>query len=238
MLNNGSVMNGLHKISGKIAEASRPPVSASAHTEKSRIDSPAATPAVHGGEIPPTPAAAPVPPAMIKVPEPSKTSGSILGDALLRRYEDFLKTRRDLAVRIVRETEKLHIRQEELQRESERIRTSLELLEKFAETTAGTDESVNPGNQTVFAAEYRKIEHIRLELFRIAEQTNAITGTKGSGEKHGTADSLLPLLESLSFGQLAKAGFSFFFPFLVTLILSSLLLAAAIILSFNGMFVW
>lgn len=229
MQNNGSVMNGLHKISGKIAEASRPPIAAPQDNSRSHnIPAP-----------PPAPVAAVTEaPLPQKGPEPRKTSGSLLGDALLRRYEDYLKTRRDLSARIVRETETLRIRQEELQREAERIRTNLEMLGTFAETTAATDDSVNPGDQAVFAAECRKIEHIRLELFRIAEQTDVLVNKKNSGGTSSDVSSLLPVLESISFGQLAKAGFAFFFPLIVTLILASLVLAAAVILSFNGMFVW
>jgi len=224
MQNNGSVMNGLHKISGKIAEASRTPSSVSTPPDGSGDD-----PSV-------TPPAAPLP--RTKEQSPGRTSGSLLGDALLRRYEDFLKTRRDLDARIVRDMEALRIRQEELQRESEKIRVYLEQLEKFAGATAGTDESVNPGDQAAFAAECRKIEHIRLELFRITEQTDALAGRKSFGEKNSDTASLLPLIDSLSFSQLARAGFAFFFPLLVTLIIASLLLASAVILSFNGMFVW
>ncbi|MBO4490763.1 MAG: hypothetical protein J5944_05315 [Lentisphaeria bacterium] len=223
MQNNGSVMNGLHKISGKIAEAARPqvrPVGAA------RTDSPSVPPAVTFR--PPLP----------ENPKPQGKSGSILGDALLRRYEDFLKTRRDLAARIARETEALRNRQEENQRESEKIRRYLANLEDFAKAVESSDESVDPGDQAVFAAECRKIEHLRLELFRISEQTEILAGKKISGEKSTDASSILPVLDSLSFGQLARAGFAFFFPVLAVLIFSALLLAAAIILSFNGMFVW
>lgn len=238
MHNNGSVMNGLHKISGKIAEASRPSVSAP--PDNPWMESPVTPPQVQSPEPPQGSPAADVPPARVKEgPEQKKTSGSLLGDALLRRYEDYLKTRKDLSGRIVRQTEALRARQEELQQEAEKIRTHLELLEKFAETTSDTDDLVDPGDQAAFAAECRKIEHIRLEVFRISDQTEALAGKESSGKANGdTADSLLPLLDSLSFGQLARAGFAFFFPFLVTLILATLILAAAIVLSFNGTFVW
>lgn len=238
MQNNGSVMNGLHKISGKIAEASRSPLSTSATTDDHRSDSPVLPPpatSVRGNS--PIPAAA-VSPSRTKEQTPLKTAGSLLGDALLRRYEDFLKTRRDLGARIVRESESLRIRQEELQKEAEKVRTCLEQLEKFREAAGDTDGSVDPGDQAAFAAECRKIEHIRLELFRITEQTNALSGEKSSGEKQFDTASFLLLFDSLSFSQLARAGFAFFFPLLVTLILSSLILAVAVILSFNGVFVW
>lgn len=236
MHNNGSVMNGLHKISGKIAEASRPPVSAPPNDPRS--GSPVTPPRVRTPEPPQGSSAAEVA-SPAKGMEQRKTSGSLLGDALLRRYEDYLKTRKDLSGRIVRESEALRIRQEELQREAEKIRIYLEQLEKFAETTSGTDDSVDPGDQAAFAAECRKIEHIRLELFRISDQTEALVCKKGSGKASSDAASdLLPLLDSLSFGQLARAGFAFFFPLLVTLILAALIIAAAFILSFNGVFVW
>lgn len=236
MHNNGSVMNGLHKISRKIAEASRPPVSAP--PDDPRTASPAAPPRVPVPVIPPAPAPAPAPAAGPPPPARKAASGSLLGDALLRRYEDYLKTRRDLAARIVRETESLRIRQEELQREAEQIRTHLELLERFADEAGDSDGSVDPGDQAAFAAECRKIEHIRLEVFRIAEQAGGAGGSKNPDSKNSDPASLLPLIDSLTFGQLAKAGFAFFFPLLVTLILMTLILAAVIILSFNGMFVW
>ena len=238
MQNNGSVMNGLHKISGKIAEASRTAASAPPPAGETRGASPVMPrPAAPVREDPPIPVAA-VSPSRTKEQTPPKTSGSLLGDALLRRYEDFLKTRRDLGARIVRESENLRVRQEELQKEAEKVRAYLEQLEKFGEATTGTDESVNPGDQAAFAAECRKIEHIRLEFFRIAEQTDAFAGKKSSGEKQGDPASFPLLFDSLSFSQLARAGFAFFFPLLVTLILSALILAVAVVLSFNGVFVW
>ena len=232
MQNNGSVMNGLHKISGKIAEAARPQ---QIHTANAP-----------GQDVPSAPPSAEpqknIPPAVTfrppSLPKPQGKSGSILGDALLRRYEDFLKTRRDLAARIVRETESLRNRQAENLREAEKIKQYLSSLEEFTKIMESADESVDPGDQALFAAECRKIEHLRLELFRIAEQTEILSGRKTSGEKSTDAASILPVLDSLSFGQLAKAGFAFFFPLLAVLIFSALLLAAAIILSFNGMFVW
>jgi len=238
MHDNGSVMNGLHKISGKIAEASR--FSVSAPPEDPGTGSSGTPPQVRSQEPPQGSPAADVPPSRAKGPVVQrKTSGSLLGDALLRRYEDYLKTRKDLSGRIVRETESLRLRQEELQREAEKIRAHLELLQNFAETTSDTDDLVDPGDQAAFAAECRKIEQIRLELFRIADQTEALAGRKGSGNANSdTAESLLPLLDSLSFGQLAKAGSAFFFPLIVTLIFAALILAAAVVLSFNGMFVW
>jgi len=233
MQNNGSVMNGLHKISGKIAEAARPQ---GRPADAAETDAPSAPPAAEPQEtIPP---AVSFRPPRLENPKPQGKSGSILGDALLRRYEDFLKTRRDLAARIARESEALRNRQEENQRESEKIRRYLANLEDFAKVVESADESVDPSDQAVFAAECRKIEHLRLELFRITEQTEILAGKKMSGEKSADAASILPVLDSLSFGQLAKAGFAFFFPVLAVLIFSALLLAAAIVLSFNGMFVW
>lgn len=236
MQNNGSVMNGLHKISGKIAEASRSHVSPPPPAENPWADTPAAVPPPVRTQTEPPPAA--VPRSYGMTPEPSsKKSGSILGDALLRRYEDFLKTRRDLAARIVRETERLRTREEDLQRELEEIRSHLEQLKGFARETDSTDDSVDPGNQAAFAAECRKIEHLRLELFRIGGQTDPADGKKAGGKSTDPA-SFLSLFNSLTFGQLARAGFAFLFPFLAVLVFAVLLLAAAIILSFNGAFVW
>ena len=233
MQNNGSVMNGLHKISGKIAEAARPQ---GRPADAAETDVPSAPPAAEPQEtIPP---AVSFRPPRLENPKPQGKSGSILGDALLRRYEDFLKTRRDLAARIVRETESLRNRQAENLREAEKIKQYISSLEEFTKIMESADESVDPGDQALFAAECRKIEHLRLELFRITEQTEILAGKKMSGEKSTDAASILPVLDSLSFGQLAKAGFAFFFPVLAVLIFSALLLAAAIVLSFNGMFVW
>ena len=238
MQNNGSVMNGLHKISGKIAEAARTQVSPA---ESSSSDSPVAPPSVESKKEDPRSTNAVTPP-QTGFPKPQQQgkngSGSILGDALLRRYEDFLKTRRDLAARIVRETESLRLRQDEVQQEAEKIRQYLTQLDNLAVDVNATDEAVDPGNQAVFAAECRKIEHLRLELFRIAEQTKILAEKKKSDGTDSNALSFLPLLDSLSFGQFAKAGFAFFFPLLAALIFSAFLIAAALILSFNGTFAW
>lgn len=242
MNNNGSVMNGLHKISGKIAEAARQPnPPPPPQTDNPWAESPVAPPLAplptQEKTVPP-PVPVPAVPQQ-EAPAPIKQqTRSILGDALLKRYEDFLKTRRDLAARIVRETEMLRTRQEELDREAEKIRRSLAQLEEVEKTANSTDESVDPGNQTLFAAECRKIEHLRLELFRIAEQAGQLTdGKKTDGKKADTLD-LLSILDSLTFSQMARAGFAFLFPLLAVLFLAVLFLSAAIILSFNGMFVW
>jgi len=243
MNNNGSVMNGLHKISGKIAEAARQPnPPPPPQTDNPWAESPVAPPT---SPLPPRETTVPPPvpapeaaPQEAPAPTVKQQTRSILGDALLKRYEDFLKTRRDLAARIVRETAMLRTRQEELDREAEKIRRSLAQLEEFEKTANSADESVDPGNQALFAAECRKIEHLRLELFRITEQTGQLTdGKKTDGKKADTLD-LLSVLDSLTFSQMARAGFAFLFPLLVVIVLAGLFLAAAIILSFNGMFVW
>ena len=226
MQNNGSVMNQLHKISGKIAEAARPGVPEEIHPE---------TVPENPWEEEPVPSPPREQPA---APPAAAAPKSILQDALIRRYDDYLRSRRDLADRIA---QKLG----DLRRESETLRDRLaetdrlcDGLDRHLHDIMENDPGFDPGDQIRLAAECRKIEHIRLELFRSISGEAEAGGTDGnrapaSGYTAGHTN-LFADMDSLTFGQLCRLGFALLFPLLAGLILAALLIAVGFLLSFSG----
>lgn len=211
--NRSSVMNNLYKIGDKISEASS------------------------GKETPAADHAATSTPANQNVSAASQSA--TLSKALVRRYDDLLKSRRDLTGRLVAECESLRHNHEKARAIMEVSDSALKQMEEYLKIVKDADNDFDPADQSRLAAECRKIENIRIEVIRLQSKMKNLSdpGT-GSGNISAGSGSLLEDFESLTLSQLFRFGWAIFLPLILAAVVSALLIGAAIILSYNGVFLW
>lgn len=207
-----SVMDNLYKIGDKIAEASAAKenggTDAVSSSDRSNVSS--------GGYSNPT-----------------------LNKALLRRYDDLLRTKKDLVGRLVSECETLRQNQENARSRMELTGSILKQMEEYLDTVQKADSDFNPEDQSRLANECRKIENIRIEVIRLqSRMKNLFAGDGGTENNSGSPANILMELESLTLSQLFRFGWSIFLPLILTAVVSALLISGAIILSYNGVFLW
>lgn len=209
-----SVMDNLYKIGDKIAEAS-------AVKENGGTD------------------AAPSAPAARTNVSVSGYSNPTLNKALLRRYDDLLRTKRDLVGRLVAECETLRQNQENARTRMELTDSILKQMEEYLDTVQKADSDFNPEDQSRLANECRKIENIRIEVIRLqSRMKNLFSASGGTESNSGSSADILMELESLTLSQLFRFGWSIFLPLILAAVVSALLICGAIILSYNGVFLW
>lgn len=209
-----SVMDNLYKIGDKIAEAS-------AVKENGGTD------------------AAPSAPAARSNVSVSGYSNPTLNKALLRRYDDLLRTKRDLVGRLVAECETLRQNQENARTRMELTDSILKQMEEYLDTVQKADCDFNPEDQSRLANECRKIENIRIEVIRLqSRMKNLFSASGGTESNSGSSADILMELESLTLSQLFRFGWSIFLPLILAAVVSALLICGAIILSYNGVFLW
>ena len=209
-----SVMDNLYKIGDKIAEAS-------AVKENGGTD------------------AAPSAPAARSNVSVSGYSNPTLNKALLRRYDDLLRTKRDLVGRLVAECETLRQNQEIARTRMELTDSILKQMEEYLDTVQKADSDFNPEDQSRLANECRKIENIRIEVIRLqSRMKNLFSASGGTESNSGRSADILMELESLTLSQLFRFGWSIFLPLILAAVVSALLICGAIILSYNGVFLW
>lgn len=209
-----SVMDNLYKIGDKIAEAS-------AVKENGGTD------------------AAPSAPAARSNVSVSGYSNPTLNKALLRRYDDLLRTKRDLVGRLVAECETLRQNQETARTRMELTDSILKQMEEYLDTVQKADSDFNPEDQSRLANECRKIENIRIEVIRLqSRMKNLFSASGGTESNSGSSADILMELESLTLSQLFRFGWSIFLPLILAAVVSALLICGAIILSYNGVFLW
>lgn len=209
-----SVMDNLYKIGDKIAEAS-------AVKENGGTD------------------AAPSAPAARSNVSVSGYSNPTLNKALLRRYDDLLRTKRDLVGRLVAECETLRQNQEIARTRMELTDSILKQMEEYLDTVQKADSDFNPEDQSRLANECRKIENIRIEVIRLqSRMKNLFSASGGTESNSGSSADILMELESLTLSQLFRFGWSIFLPLILAAVVSALLICGAIILSYNGVFLW
>lgn len=209
-----SVMDNLYKIGDKIAEAS-------AVKENGGTD------------------AAPSAPAARTNVSVSGYSNPTLNKALLRRYDDLLRTKRDLVGRLVAECETLRQNQENARTRMELTDSILKQMEEYLDTVQKADSDFNPEDQSRLANECRKIENIRIEVIRLqSRMKNLFSASGGTESNSGSTADILMELESLTLSQLFRFGWSIFLPLILAAVVSALLICGAIILSYNGVFLW
>ncbi len=212
-----SVMNNLHRISSQIAAKSG---SAGTGNAVSTADSE-------------------------KKPAVSDTAG-ISPDLLKRRYTEFLKIRNDLL-------ERLNTMAGTLQQEAQIYNARLAVLQKAADELNRIQDELPPEepgkesfpNKSELANTTLLMERLRIELLRLTpviesgSQELARSSTAISGGIAGTGGGKTEtgvLLDSLSFRQIFRASFIAALPLIIGGIAAAIIIAVAVIGSFNGMF--
>lgn len=210
--NRSSVMNNLYKIGDKISEATT-------GKDVSAADQTSSSPAGHAN--------APV------------SQSATLNKALLRRYDDLLKSKRDLTGRLVAECEAVRHSHKNAGAVMEITEAALKQLEEYLDTVQKSDNDFDPADQRRLAEECRKIEIIRIEVIRLqARMKNLNENGSSSGSSNVASENLLMELESLTVSQLFRFGWAVFLPLILAAVISALLICVAIILSYNGVFLW
>lgn len=163
-----------------------------------------------------------------------------LSEAMRRRVFDFRLSRRDLVVRTAESLAWIDREIAESERKLQELKPRREHLASIAaelnkESPLDADAVVT---QSQIAAESRRLEDLRLEACRIiAESGMTAPGTQVVAQKNGSpADGVD--WGSVTFGQLCRIGWGMFFPFIIAIFLSSLLIGAAVIAAFNGTIRW
>ena len=208
--NRSSVMNNLYKIGDKISEAT---------TGKDAVMTEQTSSAGH--------TVAPV------------SQSATLNKALLRRYDDLLKSKRDLTGRLVAECEAVRHSHKNAVAVTEITDAALKQLEEYLDTVQKSDNDFDPADQRRLAEECRKIEVIRIEVIRLQARLKNLNESGSSSVNNSVAsENLLMELDSLSVSQLFRFGWAVFLPLILAAVISALLISAAIILSYNGVFLW
>lgn len=209
MEKNISVMNDLHKIN--ISNVLNP----SAPMESNLVQ-----------DIPLTP---PPPPPVSKQ----------LSEAMQRRVSDFRLSRRDLAVRIAESLAGIDCEIAESERRLRELRPRRDHLAAIAaelnkESPLDVD---GAATQSQIAAESRRLDEHRLNACRMIAESGATTQSIPlPAQKTSSFEGID--WGSVTFGQLCRIGWGVFFPVIVTVLLSSLLIGAAVIAAFNGTIRW
>ena len=210
--NRSSVMNNLYKIGDKISEATAGKDAVQTEQTSSAAGQPAAA---------------------------AVSQSATLNKALLRRYDDLLKSKRDLTGRLVAECEAVRHSHKNAGAVMEITESALKQLEEYLETVQKSDNDFDPADQRRLAEECRKIEMIRIEVIRLqARMKNLNESGSSSGGSNVASENLLMELDSLSVSQLFRFGWAVFLPLILAAVISAILISAAIILSYNGVFLW
>jgi hypothetical protein len=152
--------------------------------------------------------------------------------ALVERRKEFIHKRSDILKRIKLNLEKLPHdieKYEKLLSESRNVKGKLIFLVESINTTKEKewdkkDFSIDLANAM------KKIENARLELFTLQQKTDCLLKDDIPGlEKN--RNSFVPELTSLSAGQIFKLGMSFFFPLVIGLLLTGILISIAIFIA-------
>lgn len=209
MEKNISVMNDLHKIN--ISNVLNP----SAPMESNLVQ-----------DIPLTP---PPPPPVSKQ----------LSEAMQRRVSDFRLSRRDLAVRIAESLAGIDCEIAESERRLRELRPRRDHLAAIAaelnkESPLDVD---GAATQSQIAAESRRLDEHRLNACRMIAESGATTQSIPLPAQKTSSFEEIDW-GSVTFGQLCRIGWGVFFPVIVTVLLSSLLIGAAVIAAFNGTIRW
>lgn len=177
-----------------------------------------------------------------EIPQAQQTPPAVskqLSEAMLRRVNDFRLSRRDLAVRIAESLAGIDHEIADSERMLRELRPLREHLASIAEelnreTPLDVDGSAT---QSQIAAESRKLDELRLNACRmIAESTATTQSIPIQAQKSAPRDGID--WGSVTFGQLCRIGWGVFFPFIVAVIVASLLIGAAVIAAFNGTIRW
>jgi hypothetical protein len=162
-----------------------------------------------------------------------------LSEAMQRRIADFRLSRRDLAVRTA---ETLALIDREIAESERRLKELKPQREQLASIAAELDKE-SPldadvvATQSLIASESRRLETLRLEACRMIAGSGTTTQNIPIPAQKGSSIEGIDW-SSVTFGQLCRIGWGVFFPFIVAVLIASLLIGAAVIAAFNGSIRW
>lgn len=162
-----------------------------------------------------------------------------LSEAMRRRVNDYRMSRRDLAVRITESLAGIDRDIADSERKLQELRPRREHLASIAAELARETPLDEDGaaTQSQIAAESRRLDELRLDACRMIAESGATTqGIPLPAQKVSSFDGID--WGSVTFGQLCRVGWGIFFPFIVSVVLAALLIAAAVIAAFNGTIRW
>jgi hypothetical protein len=152
--------------------------------------------------------------------------------ALIERKKEFIHKRSDILKRIKKNLEKLPVdieRYEKQLAESKEIKKKLTFLVENINIIK-EDEWDKKDFSLDLANAMRKVENSRLELFTLQQKTDYLLEDDIPGlEKN--QNSFVPELTSLSARQIFKLGASFFFPLIIGLVLTGILISIAMFIA-------
>ena len=172
-------------------------------------------------------------------PPPQPAVSKQLSEAIQRRVADFRLSRRDLAVRTAESLARIDREIAESERKIQELKPRRDQLASIAaelekESPLDVD---GVATQSQIAAESRRLEGLRLDACRIIAETSAASpGPQNAVAKKSSVEGID--WESVTFGQLCRIGWGVFFPFIVAVLIGSLLIGAALIAAFNGSIRW
>lgn len=200
----GFVTAGLCKVKDQIAEAAKNPVGEK--TEQAAPEAPAKPVSV-----------------LDSLPEETRK-------AILSRRQEIEQFRRDLRFRLHESAAKTAQTEADSRKRADSLlalKNQLDSLTNQLESQREPDE-FSPDFQLQLSDNFRELEKMRLELIEIQAAM-----PESSAPETGEKTNLLADLDSVTFGQLFRLGWAFFLPLILTILLSLLLLALVIILTFR-----
>lgn len=216
-MKNASVMNELVNISDKIAESTRAKKNAPKDEPGPAADNP------HESTAP-----------VVSVPLTPVRNPALLQ----KRFEEFLRTGKDLSGRLAEQIAALEGEEKNSVRRLDENRAAAAALRTLAEKLAGLESLRSEGFRSTAeqAESCRALEILRLETIKLAPAVERLTG---SGEKHSSlsaASDQRILLDSLTFRQIFRVSFIAALPWTLGALAAAALVAAAVIGSFKGWF--
>lgn len=172
-------------------------------------------------------------------PPPQPAISKQLSEAMQRRVSDFRLSRRDLAVRTAESLALIDREIAESERKLQELRPRRDHLASIAaelnrESPLDVD---GTATQAQIAAESHRLEDLRLDACRMIAESGATTQNVPIAQQSSSSFEGIDW-GSVTFGQLCRIGWGIFFPFIVVVFLSALIIGAAVIAAFNGSIRW
>lgn len=158
--------------------------------------------------------------------------------ALQRHHEEGLRLRRDLQMLLestCAETIETGKAFEEALKENKKVEEALENMRKEFSLLAFPDQD-SPEYQMLLAALYRKMDKMKVELLHLKAKSDRLSSrgyADGENMKDSFSTNIFAEMHSLKKQELFRTGLWLGFPLVLGLIIASLLMAAALLLTFR-----
>lgn len=154
--------------------------------------------------------------------------------ALKKRHEEFIRLKKDLAMRITEASASVSAENVRLRNRIECYGTAETHLSELLKTVENTYEPDSARNdyQGMLADACKTLENARLELIRTTARLDKTDSSASSGNgKSNTTEMplILNILDSMSFMQLFRIGTFIFLPIAGALLLTAFIIAVAIV---------